>query len=97
MKEIEDIREMEEKLIAMKRSLRVKQENCIHEWSQVKYDPEKYKEFHVTHYVAHGSDPEPEGFYRDAEKDRWSRTCPKCGKVEYTYEKKPVKYEPAFK
>lgn len=34
---------------------------------------------------------------RPIEKNRWSRTCKICGKVEYTYAIVPVKYEPVFK
>ncbi len=47
--------------------------------------------------VTQGSDVwgEPEG-YRDVEHKRWSRTCKKCGKVEYTTHRVPVKYEPVF-
>lgn len=47
--------------------------------------------------VAQGSDVwgEPEG-YRDVEHKRWSRTCRKCGKVEYTTHRVSVKYEPVF-
>ncbi len=38
---------------------------------------------------------EPEG-YRDVEYKRWSRTCKKCEKVEYTTEQVAVKYEAKF-
>ena len=44
-----------------------------------------------------GSDYMPElvGF-TEKKVDRWSRTCKKCGKVEYTKEQKAIKYEPNF-
>ena len=38
----------------------------------------------------------PKSSFRDSYKNRWSRICKKCGKIEYTYEQKAVKYEPKF-
>ena len=34
--------------------------------------------------------------YDEKKIDRWSRTCHKCGKVEYTYEQEPIAYVPKF-
>lgn len=47
--------------------------------------------------IQRGSDYMPElvGF-TEKKIDRWSRTCKKCGKVEYTKEQQAVKYEPKF-
>jgi len=86
-------REYERKLSV----LHSEQSRCQHEWEETKYDPEIKSEPYGCKVVGHGSDiwPEPEG-YRDVEHDRWSRTCKKCGKVEYTKEKKAIKYEPKF-
>ena len=85
-------KEYESKLSA----LRAEQNSCYHEWDRVKYDPEiqkipKYEDRFI------GSDymPEVVGF-TEKKVDRWSRTCKKCGKVEYTKEQKAVKYEPNF-
>lgn len=77
--------------------LKAEQNNCIHEWGEVKYDPEIKKEPYGYKTVSHGSDvySEPEG-YKDVEYKRWSRTCKKCGKVEYTKEQVAVKYVPKF-
>lgn len=92
------IKQMEIELETLKREQRISEMTCHHSWSNVKYDPEKYRESHFSHYEPHGSDPYP--VYVDSDtistKDRWSRTCSKCGKVEYTYEQKAVKYEPKF-
>lgn len=87
-------REYEEKLAA----LRNEQNNCKHDWADVVYDPEMKKEPYGYRPVHMGSDcwGEPEG-YRDVKHDRWSRTCKKCGKVEYTTEQVAVKFEPKFK
>ena len=78
-------------------ALRKEQNSCDHEWGEVKYDPKVKKEPYGYRQVAHGRDiwGEPEG-YRDVEYKRWSRTCKKCGKVEYTSKQAPVKYEPKF-
>jgi hypothetical protein len=97
MSEIDEIERLEAELYEKKRALQIKQQNCNHEWGKVKFDPEKYKEAHYSHLEGHGSDPEAKYTYSDAYKDRWSRTCHICGKVEYTYKQKPVKCEPDFK
>lgn len=77
--------------------LRAEQDRCFHELGEVKYEPEIKKEPYGYRMVTQGSDVwgEPEG-YRDVEYKRWSRTCKKCGKVEYTTHQVPVKYEPVF-
>lgn len=86
-------REYEAKL----RALKAEQNTCNHAWEEAKYDPEiqkipKYKDRFI------GSDymPEINGF-TEKKIDRWSRTCRKCGKVEYTKEQTAkVTYEPKF-
>lgn len=77
-------------------NMRREQSKCSHDWGSVEYDPEiqkipKYEDRFI------GSDYMPElvGF-TEKKVDRWSRTCKKCGKVEYTKEQKAVKYEPNF-
>lgn len=77
--------------------LRAEQDNCTHNWGEVKYDPEIKSEAYGCKVVGKGSDIwcEPEG-YRDVEHSRWSRTCTKCGKVQYTKEQVAVKFEPKF-
>lgn len=86
-------KEYESKLSALRRE----QNSCNHEWGEVKYDPEIKREPYGYRMVKQGSDiwGEPEG-YRDVEHKRWSRTCKKCGKVEYTKEQVATKYEPKF-
>lgn len=73
------------------------QRSCVHEWGPVQYDPEIKKEPYGYRIEHQGVDmwPVPEG-YRDVAHDRWSRTCKKCGKVEYTTEQRPTKMEPYF-
>lgn len=87
-------REYEEKLAALK----TEQKNCHHEWDRIKYDPE---EVHEPEYENRwqGVDcfPELVGM-KMVKRDRWSRTCKKCGKVQYTREKVAVnvEYQPKF-
>lgn len=78
-------------------ALHREQSQCCHEWDKVKYDPEIKKEPYGSKMITQGSDVwyEPEG-YRDVAHGRWSRTCKKCGKVEYTAKQRPTKMEPAF-
>ena len=86
-------KEYEDKLSALRRE----QSNCNHEWEETKYDPEIKSEPYGYKTVSQGSDVwgEPEG-YHDVEHQRWSRTCKKCGKVEYTTKLVAVSYEPKF-
>lgn len=85
-------REYESKLSA----LRTEQRNCCHEWDEVKYDPEEIKEpIYETRFQGVDCYFETVG-HKTVKNDRWSRTCKKCGKVEYTKERVAVKYEPKF-
>lgn len=85
--------EYEAKLAA----LRKEQSHCVHDWAEPKYDPEIKKEPYGHEMITQGSDVwwRPTG-YRDVEYERWSRTCKKCGKVEYTKETTVVKTAPKF-
>jgi hypothetical protein len=95
--ENEEIRKMEYELNQRKRNLQEKQHICNHKWPpEPKYDPETYRDAVFSHFEGHGSDPMPVYNYYTKQKDRWSRECKVCGKVEYTYTKKAVKYEPDF-
>ena len=71
---------------------------CKHIWGKTKYDPETVKEPVFSHYIPHGSDPEPVYNYNDKTIPRWSRKCEVCGKTEYTYKEEviSVKKEPKF-
>lgn len=85
-------REYESKLSA----LRAEQNSCKHEWEEVKYNPKIVNE---PRYESRwqGVDIYYEIVGHTEKKiDRWSRTCNKCGKVEYTKEQVAVKYEPKF-
>jgi hypothetical protein len=96
--EIEEIQRLERELHEKKRILASKQNTCNHEWSDVKYDPEEILEEYLTGgYSGSGVDKWPNTAYRKVKKDRWSRTCVKCGMIEYSYEKRATKYEPYFK
>ena len=84
--------EYETKLAELKRE----QAGCAHEWSTTKYDPEIHRipEFEERWQ---GVDCFPVICgWKEETKARWSRTCKKCGKVEYTCKLLPRNYEPAF-
>lgn len=93
MDRIEEIKRRYAEEISKARS---EQANCNHVWNDVEYDPEIIQ---VPRYETswQGVDcwPSIVGFIEKKE-DRWSRTCKKCGKVEYTKEQVAVKYEPKF-
>ena len=77
-------------------ALRTEQNNCQHDWEKVVYDPE-FKHIPKFEDKFVGSDYMPELVgYNEKKIDRWSRTCHKCGKIEYTYEQKPIAYAPNF-
>jgi len=88
-----------ERLLEEARQEQQAMENCGHEWGEVKYDPEEVRVPYGYKTVGQGSDiwTEPEG-YRDDTKDRWSRECKKCGKIQYAYTQEPVisGYKPKF-
>ena len=87
-------KEYEEKLA----NLRKTQNNCNHEWEEVKYDPEIKKEPASYEYEGAGVDKWPVvTSWKEVKIPRWSRKCKKCDKIEYTYDQKPTKYEPDFK
>lgn len=84
--------EYESKLVA----LRSEQAHCHHEWGEVKYDPEVTQEpIYETRWQGVDCWPELVGS-RPVRTPRWSRTCKKCGKVEYTKEQVATHYEPKF-
>ena len=70
--------------------------DCQHVFDDAVYDPESYQEAIFDRYESRGSDPEPIYHYQAAIRPRWSRTCTKCGKKEYTYYQKPVAHAPDF-
>lgn len=77
-------------------ALRYEQSICDHNWGSVIYDPEEISEpVYETRWQGVDCYPALVGS-RLIKKDRWSRTCKKCGKIEYTSEKVAVKYEPKF-
>lgn len=73
--------------------------NCNHDFADPKYDPETVTEAYGSKLEKCGSDiwTVPEG-YHQVKKDRWSRKCKICGKVEYTYTQEiaKVEYKPKF-
>jgi hypothetical protein len=91
-----EIDRLEGELQSRKDTLKRVQGSCSHEWEPTLYEPETYMEPVFSHYEEHGSDPTPVYTYRDKTKDRWSRTCKKCSKKEFSYSQKAVKYEPSF-
>lgn len=86
--------EYETKLAALKKE----QNACTHSWGPVRYDPEIEKVPAAYEYVQQGVDFWPAiTEWKEKKTDRWSRTCTKCGKVEYTKEQTAkMTYEPKF-
>ncbi len=79
--------------------LKAVQRTCQHSFKAPVYNPETVREERVS------SMPRSQGVhlfydtcYVDVKKDRWSRTCSKCGFVEHTYKRveKVVEYQPIF-
>lgn len=90
------------RLKAEVRQIESMQARCNHNWGPTQYVPEKVE---IMRYEQEkqGSDiywtSEPTGRYEW--KDKWSRTCTKCGKTEYTTEQytsyQEVKGGPKFR
>lgn len=93
MTRLEEIkRKYEEEMATVRRE----QANCNHKWGVIKFDPEIINEPRYEMRFQ-GSDCFPELVGHTMKKvDRWSRTCLKCGKIEYTKERVAVKFEPKF-
>ena len=94
---IGDIERLEEELKRKKKTLQYEQAKCYHVWDEGVYDPESYEELvsDYTQTATHYDIPAP-GKWVTKSKARWSRTCKKCGKKEYTTKQKTVKTEPDF-
>lgn len=72
--------------------IRLIQDRCDHEWGELVFEPEtkeimapKYDNFYGLEVMYYSM---PTGKFETI--DRWSRTCPKCNKKEYIYEKEKV-------
>lgn len=81
------------------KELHREQANCKHDWAEAKFDPEieKHPQYE-TRWQGVDCFPVVVG-YKEVSVGRWSRTCKKCGKVEYTKEQvpaEPIKYKPKF-
>ena len=78
---------LEERVRELKRA----QTLCNHEWDEVKFEPER-KEITRKEWVYLGSDSYctdvGTGLFKNV--NRWSRTCKKCGKKEYSYKQEEV-------
>ena len=73
--------------------------NCKHDFATPIYDAEEVMvQDDRTGYETHGVDRWPVPSFHKEKKDRWSRECKECGKIEYTYKQEPVikNYEPKF-
>jgi len=75
--------------------------SCIHQWGEAVIDPEiSYTEIRNPGIEEMGTTltaPKPVIVTKFETKQRWSRTCLRCGEKEYTYEIRAVKFEPLFK
>jgi hypothetical protein len=94
---IDLIKQKEKELSKLKLEVENEQSRCQHVWDKTIFDPEEVSEPYGFEIEAHGSDiwTVPKGYHM-VQKDRWSRTCSKCLKKEYTKEKKPTVWEPKF-
>lgn len=76
--------------------------SCNHKWSDVKYDPVINKGYSIPARTPLNYDDLPYAMgvtVSDEKKDRWSRTCQVCEKVEYTSsydEQKTINKKPKF-
>lgn len=61
--------------------LKMLQSNCNHNWNDTIYEPEKLEIINLIIKMRTGE-------FKIV--DRWSRTCSKCGKKEYTYEQEDI-------
>jgi len=98
MNKVDIIKQKEKELNALKNEVDKEQQNCNHDWAKTIFDPEDVSEPYGFETVGQGSDvwTVPKG-YHTVQKNRWSRTCKKCNKTEYTQNQKPMAYEPDFK
>lgn len=75
--------------------------SCIHEWGEVVFDPEvlqvEVRNPGIQELSTTLAAQRPVVVTRPETKQRWSRTCIRCGEKEYTYETKAVKFEPFFR
>lgn len=72
------------------------QRNCSHHWKPVQFDPEIVNE-PIFETKWQGVDCFPvQVSSRIVKRDRWSRTCSKCGKVEYTKDVVATAFAPKF-
>ena len=71
--------------------LKMMQARCNHTWNDSIYDPEN-KEITRVEIEKQGVHlwPIEVGTGCFEKVDRWSRTCSKCGKKEYTYEREDI-------
>jgi hypothetical protein len=94
---IQERDELKRQLESLDNQIVNEQKNCSHDFPPAKYDPEIERVPSGYKMEGHGSDVYPVATgYMDKDKPRWSRTCKKCGKTEYTYTQKPTEYKPDF-
>ena len=84
-------RQKQEKLLAELDQSRAKIAACKHMFADPIYDPTCVSEGYGMVQDGCGSDPHwSYAGYHDVKKDRWSRECKLCGKMEYSYELETV-------
>ena len=77
------------------------QKSCHHDFAKAVYNPEQTTKPEINWskgLQGSGSDTWYDTYERPISIPRWSRTCTKCGKVEYTHKEKVVHVdkEPEF-
>ncbi len=88
----EDIKKLgllEKEAKTLRQKIEDEQERCFHEWGASEYEPFQKTQGYGIKLVGRGSDPSTEyEVYKEVTVDRWSRTCLKCGKVQYADKRK---------
>ncbi len=94
---VEELRRAQDDVARLRKEIEVQQRNCSHDWGDTVSDPIITPRSRFSHYEGHGSDPNPIHVPDGHDtKPRWSRTCKRCGKVEYTEKRKAVETKPDF-
>jgi hypothetical protein len=89
-----EIKKLTGELEKARGSLNALQSNCRHDWTEIVYDPEEYKEVsnimgisraYPGEHIPYDEVPYRQSYsYITKYKDRWKRTCKKCNRVEFT-------------
>lgn len=84
----QQIRDLERQITLLK----LKQKDCIHEWTAPYYNPESIRVQHIVpgQYEGRGSSIWPVTRWETTQKARWTRHCVHCGFEQHTYKQAPI-------